>query len=370
MIKIQKIVKKDIPAFLEDDQYWHHSFLPVSKHRLLAHYKNPTCDDDDVVLILSYLDDELVGYMGVFTDKIKINSSVEKIGWLSTWWVHPKTKGKGVGREILNSMYEANHKKIGISQFTPSAKRVYDKSGYFVSLKNNVGVKAVLRSNLIFVLPTLFPWTKKLKGFINLIDTALNATIQLRLKVSRSTIRKRSKALQVEYLNVLDKQALSLVETFGENDISPKSPAFFAWLKANYWVLRTPILEKTFQHRYTFSMYDKDFDIFLMKIIKNGDCIAFIVLQKRNYVAKVLFSYYDNSKYTQEVADIIKLQSIALDTREIITYDTSLTKAFNASSMFLYKTNKKKASIISKAFGVTEFDHVRMNLGDGDCSFT
>ena len=39
------------------------------------------------------------------------------------------------------------------------------------------------------------------------------------------------------------------------------------------------------------------------------------------------------------------------------------------SSIFLYKTKKIKQSIISKEYNVTDFSNVRMNFGDGDCSF-
>lgn len=64
MIEIKKINKKDIPELLSDNQFWNHSFLPISKHRLYAHHKNPNLEDNDIVLILSYLNNELVGYMG------------------------------------------------------------------------------------------------------------------------------------------------------------------------------------------------------------------------------------------------------------------------------------------------------------------
>src|SRR5688572_27959784 len=122
MIELKTIYKKDVPELLDNSGFWNHSFLSIRKHRLYAHYKNPNCDENDVVLLLAYLNGELVGYMGVFIDKILLDGSVDKIGWLSTWWGHPKTKGSGIGREILDTMYTLNNGKIGISQFTPSAK--------------------------------------------------------------------------------------------------------------------------------------------------------------------------------------------------------------------------------------------------------
>lgn len=147
MIEIKKIYKKDIVNLLSDASFWKHSFLSISKHRLYAHYKNPNLSDDNIVLLLYLLNKELVGYMSVFIDAISIDGLHKKRGWLSTWWVHPKTKGSGIGREILNTMYAKLPGQMGISQFTPSAKRVYDKSAYFTTFKGNISIKAVLRSN-------------------------------------------------------------------------------------------------------------------------------------------------------------------------------------------------------------------------------
>ena len=368
MILIKKIYKKEIPAFFNDSSFWKHDFLSISKHRLYAHYKNPSADDDDVILLLAYMNEELVGYMGVFIDKIVLDNVESKIGWLSTWWVHPKTKGTGVGREILNTMYEVQNKKIGISQFTPSAKRVYDKSGYFVDLKQNIGIKAVLRSNLIFVIPTLYPKLKSFNPLWNLIDNTLNIFVDIKLNIQKSSIQSRLKNVKLEYVNYIDDEILSIITTHSKNHISPKKANFFEWMKAYHWVQEAPLLGNVDRKKYEFSSYDKHFNIYLIKIIEKNECLGFVVLQKRNYVLKVLFSYYDE-KYSQLITDIVVLQSIHQNVREIICYDEIISKEMNKSSVFLYKTKKIKQSIISKSFNKERFDDVIVNFGDGDCSF-
>ncbi len=367
-MEIKKISKKDVPELISNTAFWKHSFLSISKHRLLAHYKNPNIEDDDTVLLLAYLNNELVGYMGVFIDKINIGNSIQKIGWLSTWWVHPKTKGTGVGREILNKMYAENNGKIGISQFTPSAKRVYDKSGYFTTLKESKGIKAVLRSNLQFVVPTLFPKAKRFTHFFNQVDHFFNFFVNLKLWIQKKRITKKLKSVSLEYLNSLDEETLNIINQFNKKDISFKNEAFFEWLKAYNWVQKAPLLDLTNKDKYEFSIYDREFEYSFIKINENNRCIGFLVLQKRNYVSKVLFTYFD-SKHSQIVSNIIKLQAIVQNTREIICYDEAICSDFIKSSVFLYKTKKVKESIISKAFNTTNFDYTRVNFGDGDCCF-
>jgi len=369
MIVLKKICKKDIPALFADLAFWNHSFLSISKHRLLAHCKNPNLKEEDMVLLLAYLNEELVGYMGVFTDYIQIDGRSEKIGWLSTWWVHPKTKGSRIGREILNTMYAELDGKIGISQFTPSAKRVYDKSGYFTSLKENAGVKAVLRSNLSFVLPAIYPKTTKVKMLISSLDHFINIFVNLKLTLQKPFVEQKIKGIRIEYLNAIDDETLALINKYNGNDLSNKVAPFFEWLKAYNWVQTAPLLDYTAKERYEFSMYDHSFEYYFLKIFKQNTCIGFVVLQKRNYVTKVLFSYYDATKYQSEMANIIQLQAMVQNTREIICYDEGICNAFKTSSVFLYKTKKVKQSIISKSFNKTDFSDVRMHFGDGDCCF-
>ena len=369
MISIKKIYKKEIPKLLEDKDFWNQSFLAISKHRLYAHYRNPSADPDDVVLLLAYLDDELVGYMGVFIDKITFDAVETNIGWLSTWWVHPKTKGSGIGREILNTMYEAQDGKIGISQFTTSAKRVYDKSGYFNTLKESKGVKAVLRSNLTFVVPALYPKAKVVAPILNGIDTALNVLVDAKLWVQKGNIRKKLKNISLEYLDFVDHETMELVSQYSKNHISTKTAAFFEWMKTYHWVQEAPLLSLTNKEDYEFSIYDKSFNIYLIKIKENGKCIVFLVLQRRSNVCKILFAYYDKNLHSELMANIVKLQCAEQNVREIICYDEAITKAFSQSAIFLYKTNKIKYSIISKVFLKENFDEVIVNFGDGDCSF-
>jgi hypothetical protein len=310
MIELKKIYKKDVPDLLNNTVFWEHEFLAISKHRLYAHFKNPNSNDDEVVLLLAYLNKELVGYMGVFIDKITLDGTVSKIGWLSTWWVHPKTKGTGIGRQILDEMYIINNGLIGISQFTTSAKRVYDKSGYFIDLKKNIGLKAVLRSNLIFIIPSLFPSLKKLKSLFIISDNLLNIFVNLKLNIQKQGLKNKLKNISIEYLTILDNETRDLINKFNKNHISIKNDAFFEWLKAYHWVQESPLLYLTDKNKYEFSIYDYSFNIYLMKIIENNNCIGFVVIQKRNNVSKLLFSYYDETKYVSEIANVIKLQVI------------------------------------------------------------
>lgn len=370
MINIKPIYKKEVLDLLNNSEFWNYKFLSISKHRLFSHYNNPNLDENDIVLLLAYVDTKLVGYMGVYIDVIVIGNKTTKIGWLSTWWVDPSTKGSGVGREILNQMYAYNNGNIGISQFTKSAKRVYDKSGLFVTLQNNVGIKVVLRSTLSSIIPKLLNFNK-INLVLRFIDFVINIIINCKLNFLKFITKNNLKDTRVEYLNYLDKETIDFVENHNKNDLFKKNNLFYTWLKNYKWVEAAPVIDLTNNNKYEFSIYDKTFEIYLIKITKNNTCVGFVVLQKRNFVCKVLFSYFDE-KDSKIISDVIKLQCINQNVKELISYDSSLNVNFSKSFFILYKTKKLKQSIISKKIDLNHLDKkkVKLHFGDGDCCFT
>ena len=365
---IRKIYKKDVPELINDVWFWSNQVEAISKHRLTAHYNNPNLDDDDIVLLLAINDDEVVGYMGVFIDIIHHNQNAQKIGWLSTWWVHPKTKGQGIGRLIFNTMYEELNGKIGVSQFTPSAKRIYDKSGYFMSLKNNDGYKFVLRSNLGIVLPLVNAKYKKVGRLLNTLDRTINAFVNVKVTFQQKSVQGSLKNIRLKYVNSIDKKLEDFINDHSEHHLSRKTPSFFNWLKSNKWVESAPVKGLVNCENYQFSMYAKHFDFYYVEIYENNRLVGFVILQKRDGVLKVLFSYYLPS-VSKKVAKIVLLHACKLNIQEIICYDQGINDGLKGSLLFLYKRKKVKASIISKSFEIVSFDDYELNFGDGDCCF-
>ena len=129
----------------------------------------------------------------------------------------------------------------------------------------------------------------------------------------------------------------------------------------------SPLEENTFHNNYEFSMGAKKFNIYMIKIIKKGKICGFLVLQRKNHLLKVLFSYHENSQ--QLIANIILMHVFRLKVKEILCYDKDINKVIISKQLHLYKRNKIKESIISKVFEETNYENYQLNLGDGDCCF-
>ena len=364
---IKKIFKKDIPKLLNDNKFWSNSFLSITKHRLYSHYLNPNLKDNDIALLLAFSNKEIVGYMGVFVDIINVNNRNEKIGWLSTWWVHPKTKGSGIGRSLLSSMYKNFKGKIGVSQFTPLAKRVYDRSGYFKTLQKSFGYKFVFRSNLDIVIPLINYKFNRVKNLLSFFDFILNIPIQIKNNFHKMNLN-LGKEIKIEYINYIDENLIDFIKKQKLKNLSNKNTSFFNWLKAYHWVQESPLINYTNDENYFFSMNSVNFNIYYIKIFKSDKLIGFLVLQRKDHQIKVLFLYYEKSN-SNYISKIILLHCFKLKTKELICYDDKVNLKIKSSLNFIYYRSRIKESIISKNFGDNDYSKYKIHLGDGDCCF-
>ena len=366
MIEIKKITKSGVLEFIDNNEHFQNGFFVSSKHRLLSHYNNPNIDNDDIVLLLAYLNKECVGYMGMFIDKVSINSEVKKIGWLSTWWVDSKARGSGL--KILQTMYDLNNGFIGISHFTDTAKRLYDKIGYFNNLKNFEGLEFILRVDLVSFLHYRFGISRK-NIILNLIGDITEALETARLSYSRRKIRKSLINVSIEYLSEIDAEVIDLISKWNSNDLSPKSDVFFNYLKKYSWLVDAPSIDLTESNNYEFSSFDNYFNISLVKIKKADECIGFVVLQNRNRTTKVLFTYFD-PEVVFEIGQVILLHALDCKSINLLCYVDILSDVIGQNKFFVKSKESKYSSIISKTYGDINFDEYRIQYGDGDNCFT
>ena len=370
-VHFREIRKSDIPEIINEESLWDHSFLIATKHRLLAHYNNPKASSDDLVLLIGYLDSEIIGYMGIMMDHIHIGSEIQKIGWLSTWWLHPNAAGKGIGSAMLKKMYALNNGKIGVSQFTPSAKRVYDKSDNFYYLKKLEGCKVDIKLNLGYLLPEYHKSFKKFAFVFKTFDAIFNSINELKLKLVYIHYKKALNGLSIDYLSCIDKKTERFLKRKQNRNLTRRDADFFQFIKTYQWIEESPLLEFVKnEKKYAFSGYSKDFNIYLIKIEnEKSEIIGFISLLKKEHELKVLQVFYEKEEHLLMTKTII-MHGIAINARTIITYDQNITNELKRLKMARIRFKKKeRASMISKIYGEVNYEKYDFQYGDGDCSF-
>ena len=80
MIDIRLLNKKHLNEYINSDIFADQDNIPISKHRALSHFNNPRLDEDDIILLLAYENDRMIGYLGVLPDKIFFSNNLNITG--------------------------------------------------------------------------------------------------------------------------------------------------------------------------------------------------------------------------------------------------------------------------------------------------
>ena len=97
-MEIKSFTVTDLKTVLTSENFWLSETLPITKHRALSYSRNPRADEDDLVLLVAYQHNRVVGYLGILPDKIFVNDTIYKMGWLTSWWVDLRLCNHGGGR--------------------------------------------------------------------------------------------------------------------------------------------------------------------------------------------------------------------------------------------------------------------------------
>ncbi len=70
MMEIKAFTVADLKTALVSEDFWLTETLPITKHRALSYSRNPRAEEDDLVLLVAYQDNRVIGYLGILPDKI------------------------------------------------------------------------------------------------------------------------------------------------------------------------------------------------------------------------------------------------------------------------------------------------------------
>ena len=181
-MELREFTPKTLADFIQSEEYARMPVVPISRHRAWSHIRNPRVSEDDIILVLAMVEGKMAGYLGVLADYIYLNGQKEKAGWLSCMWVDPEVRGQGIAKKLLNQVLERWDNRILVTEFTPAAKGLYDRSGQFQDLKISEGLRCFLRFNFDELLPKKFPALAKIKSLLSLKNDMLNFGNEVRLK--------------------------------------------------------------------------------------------------------------------------------------------------------------------------------------------
>ena len=367
-MEIRTYNKAQLKELIESQTFAEMSVLPISSHRALSHIHNPRADADDTLMIIAWEDGVMVGYLGVLADKI-YNTSGQgyKCGWLSCMWVNPDLRGKGIAKQLLAIAFKKWNDHILVTEFTPEAKGLYDRSAGFNDLRVSSGLRCYLRFNLHEVLPKKNEKYKSWLIVLKSIDAIANVPNAIRLAFFRPELSGLISFQQVKEISsevnayIISKQNRSL-ERRNADDLN--------WLLHYPWLIQSaPTAESV---RYHFSSVVENFANHCVVIKKSNEIVGYLHFTIRDGHLKLPYCYFDPECLNDIVQYIYKLMC-GYRLNMFTVFHSELVSHFEQMRVpFLYKRKIKRHYIISKVLDTNFVDKDLLFIqdGDADCVFT
>ena len=350
------------------DQFKQMPVVPITTHRAISHLHNTRTGSEDVLMIIAYENENMVGYLGVLADRIyNIQGEEYKCGWLSCMWVNPILRGKGIAKQLLATAFKTWSDHILVTEFTPEAKGLYDRSQNFNDLRTNEGLRCYLRFNLHEVLPKKNEKYKRYATLLRLADTIANLPNAIRLGFYKTP---KSPSLQFTEVKEIDAELNDYILSKSQNSFERRDADDLNWIISYPWLIESGPTEES--RRYHFSSVAHRFENICVTIRDNGKLKGFLHLTIRDGHLKVPYAYFEIENLSDVIGYIYgimlarKLNMLTIFHKDIVAYLTS-----NATP-FIYKRNIKRNYIITKALDAHFSDNGKLVIqdGDADCAFT
>lgn len=359
MIELKTLNKYQLSLFIQSDIYATMPVLPISKHRAISHIQNPRANDDDVLLILTYENNHLLGYLGILPDDIyAYNGKVFHVGWLSCIWVSPQARGKGIAKKMVLKAYEAYNHQILITNFTREAGLLYHKLDIFENLPDLVGYRYYRKMCLANILPNRFPKTKPLNFLFKLFDATFNLFWSPLLK---------KKNIEINIKNSLPSENFLLQSNVFNVSVGFKrSEKEFNWIENYPWIKQVKTKSKE-ADKYHFSSEEKQFESMFFQISEKDEVLGYIRYIFRNghlRIPYILYSTMNVEVFAKAITGLVSQKDASYIT---LFLPDDIKRKLNFR--YIYKKPIKRHFKITKEL-IRKIDAITLFDGDGDASFT
>jgi len=365
-MEIRKLNKKELKKFIDSDEFHSMPVIPITKHRALSHLSNPSASGDDVLLLLAFEDQRMIGCLGILPDFLYDREVKFKIGWLSVMWVDPMMRRKGIAGRLIREALGAWNYQVLVADWLPHTFGVYQKSGAFTEFVRE-GIQANLRFNLR---EAVAPTTLFSRIILRVADGVLNIFNFLNLYCRNLVLRNDYPPYETS--DRIDDECAEFITRWEPFRMFRRSAKDLKWILNYPWVLqKSPECPKP-DKRYYFSSVCNEFryDIIKIRDIRN-EMIAFLMLNIRNKSMQIPYLYY-YPDHVEAVARFIYRYMFDNKIKGIKLFDTGLSDYILTNrTPFISKQKMKRPYIITKSLAEKLTDEGRIiQDGDGELAFT
>jgi hypothetical protein len=367
-MEIKTFTVADLKTALLSEDFWLTKTLPITKHRALSYIRNPRADQNDPVLLVAYQDNRVIGYLGILPDKIFVDDTIHKMGWLTSWWVDPGSAATGVGAILLYKALNAYHQHVGVAGGTKEARKALHASQKFTVLKTLRGLDIRFRFHVSAAALRRLPALKIFRVLFKTFDVVLDEIVNLRsfFWQRRNNICRR---LTFEYIAAIDEETDHFIQQHHRHDLTRKGKADLSWMMIYPWILSAPLRDSA-SRRYHFSSLSDRFGYLGVKVFEPGKgMVGFFMLKARDDRLSVVYSYFE-SRYVATITAAVVYLTLAMDARVLSLYDERLVAGFSELRCPYWSARAvSRGFLLSKAFADLPLRDCRLHGGDGDFAF-
>lgn len=329
----------------------------ISRNRAIAQINNPSVEKEDILLTAAYINAKCIGYRGVFPEKVHFGREYLKIGWLSTFYVDPNYRGRGIASKLMEPVINYYTSGIGSLDSAKNAIRVYKKLNWNVTYFERVTLylktpPSNYNQNSYNVIVKQY--------FKTLLRPVVDPVMHiLQILWSKYT---SSNSFSLKYIELVDDVLMQFIRENSKSNCFNITQDKLNWILKYKWGIEAPCISRT-DDNYHFKNYIRSFNQYGLVVYKNSEIQGFYILRQNNGQLSIPYIFYD-SKYSRNVFNSILEHAIALKSQAIHTTNESIIE-------FIRKT---KFPIISKYYHKVSFSHtnhrylenIHCNLQDGD----
>jgi hypothetical protein len=356
--------KHELLDFINSEKFTRLEKIPISRHRAISQINNPRASDDDILLVVQFDLEKVIGYLGILPDYLKNQDDLEKVGWLTCFWIDEAYKSYNIAANLFLRVIRAWNQKIFITNFVPWLEPVYQRTRMFLPTSYKKGFRGYMRFNLSEILPPKRKLYKKLYPMLKIVDVLSNLVCDLRFIFF--------KGYQIVHLNVdtcdaVDEAMSVFIGDHNLNNWNQRGKNELNWILMYPWLIQQAKPDAESKKYYFSSVSSRFFYKLLRFTGRDGEIKGLTMLCIRNHALTVPYVFAEDSCY-DSIARALVNNMTKYKLSMVTTFDSSLVSSLQKMWIpFIFRKQIKKPYLISKKFGfITELN---FQDGDGDCAF-
>ncbi len=352
----------ELQDYITSDSYLHSDIVPVSPERVRSYTQNPRADHQMPVLFTLAENDRLIAYRTVLPDFFQHGTKKIAFAWLSGSFVAPEHRRKGWSTRLLKTVEEAWQGKLMYTNYAPSAKALFDKSGLFTEFMVRPGKRYYLQSSLA----TLQKGRLRPKVLLELTDRAVNGIHDLLSDNSMQfPLPPDTIAMQIETLDATTK---AIIADNNGGSLFGREAEEFEWIHSFPWVSENA--EQNLPGQYHFTRKVATFKNLWYKI-EHTKGNAFLWITVVNDKLSVPYFFYSHPIHVVAARQLILKEMVSSDCAYVTIRHPELGPVLGTrKNPFILSRNVPQLYFAHSSFADEIPTDKQVHDGDGDCVFT